>query len=252
MDPRFSVVIIAKNEAHDIGRTLEPLRALTDDIVLVDSGSTDGTPDIARAAGARVIQTEWLGYAATKNLGNDAARYDWILSLDADERVSPELARSLAAWQPRPHTVWALDVLTNFCGRWVRHSGWYPAWKVRLFDRRQVRWTGAFVHEHLALPPHFRVERLEGKLYHYSYRTEADYLAKMEQYARLSAQARFQRGQRPAWWHKRLAPAFRAFRTLVLQHGWLDGAVGYKLARLNARMVRRRYEILEELWRQNG
>lgn len=245
----FSVVIIARNEAHDIGRTLEPLRALTDDIVVVDSGSTDGTQDIARSMGARVIETEWLGYARTKNLGNDAARHDWVLSLDADEVVSPELARSLQAWQPRPDTAWAVDVLTNFCGQWVWHSGWYPDWKVRLFNRHEVRWVGEYVHEHLDLPAHYRVERLHGKLWHYSYRSEADYLAKMEQYARLSAEARYRRGQRPVWWRKHLGPAFRIFRTLVLKQGWRDGRLGWKLARLNARMVRRRYELLEEMWR---
>ncbi len=248
----FSVVIIAKNEAHNIGRTLEAVRNLSDDIVVVDSGSTDGTQDIARAMGARLIETPWLGYARTKNLGNDTARYAWVLSLDADEVVSPQLARSLQLWQPEPQTVYALDVITNYCGRWVRHSGWYPDWKVRLFNRHEVHWTGPLVHEYLAVPKHYRVKRLKGKLWHYSYRSEEDFLQRLEHYAYLSAQLRFQKGQHPAWWQKHLAPAFRFFRTLVLKHGWLDGKLGWKLARHNARLVRRRYEILKELWEKEA
>lgn len=243
----FSAVVIARDEADNIRPCLEALLQVTTQIWVVDSGSLDGTPEIARSLGARVHATEWLGYSATKNLGNSLPSTDWILSIDADEVLSPGLILSLQAWTPEAGKVYALDRLTNYCGHWVRHSGWYPDWKVRLFDRRTTRWEGDFLHEKLAFPPGTEVVRLSGKLLHYSYKSSDDHWRRMERYARLAAEEMLARGKKPGWWKRALSPAFRFFRTLILKSAWRDGRTGWTIAWRNAWLVRRKYQILREM-----
>jgi glycosyltransferase involved in cell wall biosynthesis len=246
----FSVVIITRNEAANIEACLQPLTALSDDIVVVDAFSEDDTPRLAEAMGARVIQAEWKGYSQNKNLGNQAARHDWILSIDADEVVSEELARTLKDLHPLPNTVYELDRLTNYCGKWIRHSGWYPDWKIRLFDRRQVQWQGDYVHETLAIPENFQRVRLKGKLLHYSYKTRADHWARVERYAALSAQALHARGKRPSWVKLYLSPAGRFLRTLLLNLAFLDGKEGWVISWSGAKLVYRKYRILSEMMKK--
>jgi glycosyltransferase involved in cell wall biosynthesis len=246
----FSVVIITKNEAANIQACLEPLLPLSDDVLVIDSGSTDGTRKIARNLGARVLETQWQGYAATKNWGNAQANYPWILSIDADEVLSEDLVQSLQNWQPQPETVFFLDRITNYCGTWVHHSGWYPDWKPRLFNRNEVHWRGEYVHETLTWPDSFQTEKLAGKLLHYSYRTQQDHWDRMERYAQLSAQELFSRGKKPTWVKRHLSPAFRFFRTWVIKQGWRDGRTGWTISRRNAYLVRRRYQLLQQLYRE--
>ncbi|RMF23241.1 MAG: glycosyltransferase family 2 protein, partial [Bacteroidetes bacterium] len=128
----ISAVVITRNEERNIARCLEALRQVCTDIVVVDALSTDRTPDICRDCGVRLFQKEWENYSANKNFGNAQARHDWVLSIDADEVLSPELVATLQNLQPQTGCVYALDRLNNYCGVWVRHSGWYPNWKVRL------------------------------------------------------------------------------------------------------------------------
>ncbi|MCB0643602.1 MAG: glycosyltransferase family 2 protein, partial [Phaeodactylibacter sp.] len=160
------------------------------------------------------------------------------------------LIDSLRQLQLQENTVYALDRFTNYCGTWVRHSGWYPDWKVRLFDRRRVQWQGDFVHETLLIPAEFKEVRLFGKLLHYSYRSSEDHWQRIERYARLSAEKLFHRGKKPSPVKKYVSPAARFLRTFFLKKGFLDGKVGWRLSRRNAYMVRRKYQILEELYRQ--
>lgn len=247
---KFSAVVITYNEEDNIGPCLEALRQVTDDIVVADSHSTDRTPELVRAAGARLLPIDWQGYAHTKNLANQAARHEWILSIDADEVLSPKLIQSLQAWRPEPDTVYALDRLTNYCGQWVHHSGWYPEWKVRLFPKSQVEWQGDFVHETLRIPAHFRSRKLEGRLFHYSYKSEEDHRKRIEKYARLWAEERLATGRHPSWLKRRFGPAARFFITYILRQGWRDGRAGRLIASYESRMVRRRHEILEELRKQ--
>ena len=245
----ISVVLITFNEAENLRRTLPPLAEVTDDIVVVDSGSTDDTVALCASYGARVIERPWEGYANAKNFGNLQARHDWILSVDADEELSPELVRSLHALKPVDHTVYALDRLTNFCGTWIRHSGWYPDWKIRLFNRTHVRWTGDFVHEHLKFPEEFKVQRLEGKLLHWSYKSTDDHLQRMQRYAELSAQKMYARGKAVSSLRRLLGPPFRFLRTYFLKAGILDGRYGWLISVRNARMVRLKYRHHAELVR---
>ncbi|MFZ2899958.1 MAG: glycosyltransferase family 2 protein [Saprospiraceae bacterium] len=242
----ISAVVITLNEASNIETCVKALLQVTGDVVVVDAFSTDGTHDLAKALGARVVQAEWIGYSHNKNLGNQAARHDWILSVDADEVLSDELIQTLKGLQPQPGAVYELDRLTNYCGKWIRHCGWYPDWKPRLFDRREVRWQGDYVHETLALPEGFKAIRLKGKLLHYSYKTRADHWQRIERYAELSAREMHARGKRATWVKLYLSPAIRFLRTLLLNQAFLDGWAGWVISWSGARLVYRKYRKLRE------
>jgi len=243
----FSVVIITLNEASNIEACLKPLLQVSDDIVVVDAHSADGTPALAEALGARVIQSAWMGYSQNKNLGNQAALNDWILSIDADEVLSDELVRTLQNLTPQPNTVYELDRFTNYCGKWIRHSGWYPEWKVRLFDRRRVQWQGDYVHETLAVPAGFKIVRVRGKLLHYSYKTREDHLEREDRYAALSAKELFARGKKTTFFKLWVYPLFRFVRTYFFRLGFLDGKEGWAIALSGARLVRKKYLFLMEM-----
>ncbi len=249
--PCFSSVIITKNAADTIGKCVAALLNVCDEVLVLDSQSTDGTIEICERLGVKVVQQEWFGYAKTKNIGNAMARHDWILSIDSDEVLSEELVASLRKLRPEPGKVYALDRITEYEGKWVRHSGWYPEWKERLFDRRQVEWQGDFVHETLRIPADFQIVRLSGKLYHYSFKDVEDHLRRLEKYARLGAEEQFAAGKKVTFVKRWFAPAARFVRGFILKRGFLDGRTGWAICRREAMMVRLRYRILEDLWRKS-
>jgi glycosyltransferase involved in cell wall biosynthesis len=244
----FTAVIICRNAALTIGDCVAALRQVCDEVLVLDSQSTDGTIAICEKLGATVVQQTWLGYAQTKNLGNSMARHDWILSIDADEVLSDQLIAQLKKLRPEPGKVYALDRITSYCGQWVRHCGWYPDWKVRLFHRKHVEWQGDFVHETLRIPADYQELRLEGKLLHYSYKDSDDHLRRIEKYALLAAQEQFAAGKKVTFVKRWLAPMARFIRTFVVKKGFLDGRVGWHLSVRNFYMVRLRYRILDKLW----
>ncbi|MBK9017523.1 MAG: glycosyltransferase family 2 protein [Saprospiraceae bacterium] len=246
--PSFSAVLITHNVADTIGECVAVLRKVCDEVLVLDSQSTDGTIEICEKLGAKVVQQEWFGYAKTKNIGNTSARHDWILSIDSDEVLSEELIETLRNLKPEVGKVYALDRLTNYCGQWIRHSGWYPEWKIRLFDRNHVEWQGDFVHETLHIPADYQVVKLMGKLLHYSYKDAADHLRRLEKYARLGAAEQFAAGKKVTFVKRWLAPAARFVRGFILKRGFLDGRAGWTICKREADMVRLRYLVLEELW----
>lgn len=245
----ISAVVISFNEARTIGQCVAALRKVCDEVIILDSASTDGTVEICEKLGAKVVQQAWLGYSQTKNLGNKMARHDWILSIDSDEILSEELIETLRKLKTAPGKVYALDRVTEFDGKWVWHSGWYPEWKPRLFDRNHVEWQGDFVHETLRIPIDYQVVRLKGKLFHYSYKDADDHWRRLEKYARLGAEGQFAAGKKVTFVKRYLAPGFRFFKGFILKMGFLDGRTGWKICTREAAMVRRRYQILEEMWR---
>lgn len=245
--PDISAVVITLNEAENIGPCLEALSRVAGEVLVLDSHSTDRTPEIARSYGARVHSLDWQGYAATKNEGNRLCSNEWILSIDADEVLSPELIESIRSLQLENNTVYLLDRLTRFAGRWIRHSGWYPDWKPRLFQRSKVWWEGDFVHETLHIPEETQQLRLKGKLFHYSYKSLDDHLARTEKYARLSARKMYTAGRKVGLLKHFFAPPARFFRTFFLKGGILDGYLGYVISRRDAWLVRKKYEFLREM-----
>jgi (heptosyl)LPS beta-1,4-glucosyltransferase len=247
----ISAVIITYNEAENIEACINALRPVVEEVLIVDSGSTDQTIAIAHDLGARVIKTQWQGYAATKNYGNSLAASDWILSIDADEVVSEELRKSLHALTLSEDKVYALDRLTNFCGQWIKHSGWYPEWKPRLFNRKISQWKGDYVHEKLVHQVAITEERIQGKLYHYSYKSLDDHWARTERYAKLSAQEMYTNGKRASFIKLWVSPIARFFRTFFLKAGFLDGKNGWIISIRNAKLVHLKYKILRSLGPQS-
>jgi glycosyltransferase involved in cell wall biosynthesis len=220
----FSVVIITLNAAGQLAACLESA-AFADEIVVVDSDSSDGTAEIAVARGARVIQKEWLGFGPQKQFAVEAARHDWVLCLDADERVSEHLRASILAVLAAPAAqAYAMPRCNRFLGRWLRHGEGYPDWSLRLFDRRHACWSDDRVHEKVLA--HGPASRLEGDLLHDSAESLAGYLDKQNRYTSMQAEALFKAGDRASMAQLLLSPALRFLKFYFLRLGFLDGVAG--------------------------
>jgi glycosyltransferase involved in cell wall biosynthesis len=245
--PKLSVTIITKNEAADIGDALDSV-AWASERIVVDSCSTDDTAAIAARHGARVVSREWPGYIAQKNFAASLAANDWILSLDADERVTPALAREMQetlANEPS-HRAYRMPRVTFHLGRWVRTTDWYPDYQLRLYDRRAAEWTGQYVHEGVTVTGGV-VGRLRHELQHYAYRDVAEHVETIDQYTTLAARQMFEQGRRASVLDLAVQPAFAFFRNFILKRGFLDGSVGLTISRMNAQYVRLKFEKLREI-----
>jgi glycosyltransferase involved in cell wall biosynthesis len=233
MKTRLSVAIITLNEERNLADCLASV-AFADEIVVVDGGSQDRTCEIARAAGARVVtQNDWLGFGAQKNRAIDACSGDWVLSVDADERVPAALRDEMQAALSDPKfDVYEMPRSSYYCGRFMRHSGWWPDHVRRLFRRGSARFSSAPVHE--SLQTDARIGRLNHPLEHWSFRTMEQVLHKVNHYSSLSAPVVLQRGHRPTVATAVLHGIAAFLRTYVLRRGFLDGAHGFMLAVSNA------------------
>jgi glycosyltransferase involved in cell wall biosynthesis len=220
----LSVVIIVKNAATQLAACLESA-SFADEIVVVDSGSIDGTAELAAGRGARVLRQEWLGFGRQKQFAVEAARHDWVLCLDADERVSEPLRASILAVLAGPAMQsYAMPRCNRFMGRWLRHGEGYPDWSLRLFDRRHARWSDDPVHEKVLTDA--PVARIEGDLLHDSAETLAGYLDKQNRYTSMQAEGMFKAGKRAGVAQLLLSPALRFVKFYFLRLGFLDGTPG--------------------------
>jgi len=244
--PKLSVTIITRNEAADIGVALDSV-SWADERIVVDSCSTDDTVTIAARHGARVVSREWPGYVAQKNYAASLAAHDWILSLDADERVTPALAgeiRSTLANEPSARGFW-IPRVTFHLGRWIRTTDWYPDHQLRLYDRRTAEWTGTYVHEGVTAKG--RVGRLRHELQHYAYRDVAEHMETIDHYTTLAAKQMYEQGRRATALDLALQPAFAFFRNFILKRGFMDGSVGLTISRMNAQYVAQKFRKLRDL-----
>ena len=244
--PSLSVIIITKNEAANIRACLESV-AWADEIVVVDSGSADNTVNICKAMGARVyVHPDWLGFGPQKNRALSYATKEWVFSIDADERVTPELHAELIQAMNEEHAQgFYLPRLSQFCGRFIRHSGWYPDYVLRLFKRDAGRFSDNLVHESVLLTG--RTAKLKSPLSHYSYLTIDDVERKVEHYSTAAAQQMFQSGKQSNWLDAILRAGWAFVRTYILRLGVLDGSAGWNIARMNARTTYLKYRKLEAL-----
>ena len=246
----LSAVLITRNAAHLLESCLESV-AFADEIVVVDSASSDGTAEIAARRGARVVQKEWLGYGRQKQFAVEQAANDWVLCLDADERVSPELAASLVRVLEAPAApVYRMARRNRFLGRWLEHGEGYPDWSLRLFDRRQARWSDDMVHEKVlyAVTP----GTLEGDLLHESAEDLARYLDKQNRYTTLAAEDLHRRGRRAGMTELLLSPLTRFLKFYVLRLGFLDGLPGLAHVAIGCMNSFMKYAKLIELNRAQG
>jgi len=212
----------------------------------VDSGSTDDTVAIAREFTERVYSHDWPGFGAQKNRALDYASKDWVLSLDADERITPELRLQLnKAMADAQHDGYFLPRRSQFCGQFINHSGWYPDYVLRLFKRGVGRFSNDLVHESIIL--HGSTERLSSPILHYSYLTEADVERKVVQYSTAAALQMFNKGKAVTRADAPLRGAWAFVRTYCLRLGLLDGMAGFNIARMNARTTYLKYKKLQEM-----
>lgn len=238
---KISAIIITKNEARNIGRCLASLEGIADEVIVLDGHSTDETVEICKAHGARVLAQDWLGYAATKNLGNEMAAHPYILSLDADEAISPALRDSILAVKGNLTGAYRFNRLAFYCGKPIRHCGWYPDAKVRLFPRGCARWEGAHVHETLATDADVRVTHLQGDLLHHTYHSVAEHRERARRYAALAAERLRGRGKVGLLLKAAFSPGWRFFQMYCLRLGFLDGWRGWRICTITAREVGRKY-----------
>ncbi len=242
--PHLSVVIITLNESRNIGRCLESVRRVADEIVVVDSHSTDDTAEIARSFGARVVLQAFLGYGAQKNFANAQASHDWILSLDADEALSPELEKSILAFKETvpQHPAYSFNRFTNYCGSWIRHCGWYPDAKLRLLDRRAGTWKSENLHEYWALSDNTQKPvKLHGDLLHYTLYTPGEHLRQIDRYTELAAKERAARGKSYSLFQIWFGPKWTFLSCFFFKLGFLDGYAGYVVCKLNAHYTFAKY-----------
>lgn len=246
---KITAVIITLNEERNIRRCLESLVTVADEVVVVDSFSEDATPAICSEYDVRFFSLPWEGYVATKNKANNLASNDLILSIDADEALSPELAEAIQQLKETEveGKAFSMNRRMNYCGQWIRHGGWYPDTKIRIFDRRSVCWTGQKVHETLSIPEGTRVEHLQGDLLHYSFYTREEHRRQMEKFATLSAQEMAEAGKRPGWLTACVHTGWRFLRDYVCKAGFLDGAKGFDISRDNAHGVWYKYTTARSL-----
>jgi glycosyltransferase involved in cell wall biosynthesis len=234
--PAITATIITLNEEERIVECLSSL-SCCDEIIVVDSGSTDNTRHLATAKGARVFERTWEGYSVQKNFAADQARNDWILSIDADERLSMELADEIASWKNAAPSARALSMPRRvfYLGRWIKHSGWYPDRKIRLYDRRFSRWQGDFVHESLKVDGN--VGSFKGDLFHFPYRSWNDHIARLKRYTELAAKAARAAGRPGSMGRLVLGPPLTFIKSFFLHAGFLDGWRGFVIAFMGARYV---------------
>lgn len=246
--PKLSVTIITLNEADHIEAAIDSA-AWADEVIVVDSGSSDGTADLARARGVTVATRAWTGYVDQKNHAAALASHDWIFSLDADERLTPLLAgeiRALLTSEP-PFRGYRVPRVTFHLGRWMRTTDFYPDFQTRLYDRRAARWRGKYVHESVAVDG--PSGQLTHELQHYSYRNLGDHLDRINQYSTLAARQMHEAGRRSGPLALLVHPPAAFLRNYVLRRGFMDGTAGLTLSAVNAYSVFLKFAKLWELQR---
>lgn len=246
---KLSAVIITLNEERNIGRCIDSLQGIADEIIVVDSGSTDKTKAISKEKGAKFVFNEWAGYIAQKNHANKLAEHDYILSIDADEALSDELRKSILK-EKENFTADAYEMkrLTNYCGKWIRHGGWYPDRKLRLFHRDTYEWGGERIHEQMVgKQPHTSIKRLDGDLHHYSYYSIAQHIAQANHFTDMTAALAVEKGKDAGMIKIIFSPCVKFIRDYVIRLGFLDGYYGYVVCRISAQATFMKYAKIRQL-----
>ena len=240
---KLSVVIIAFNEEHNIGRCIDSVAGIAGEVLVVDSGSTDATKAICESKGARVIYHAFEGHIEQKNYAASQAANEWVLSLDADEALSKELRNSILGLLNDEAGLdqwggvygYSMNRLTNYCGHWVRHCGWYPDTKLRLFSRSRGAWGGTNPHDKYELADKSApIGFLKGDILHYSYYTVAEHYKQMEYFATIAAKANIAKGKKANSSNLVINPVAKFIRHYIIKLGFLDGATGFTISRISA------------------
>jgi glycosyltransferase involved in cell wall biosynthesis len=242
MSISLSAVIITKNEERNIERCLSSLSGVADEIIVIDSFSTDRTEEICKKHGAKFIQHPFEGHIQQKNFAIDSASNTWILSLDADEALTDELKQNILKVKENPEYLgYRMNRLTNYCGHWVRYCGWYPDTKVRLVNRNHARWEGVNPHDRLDMLNDESTCFLVGDLLHYSYYTREDHLKQIEYFGNIAAKELYDRGGKTNFVMITIKVVAQFIKSYFLKLGFLDGSTGFTISRLSAYATYRKY-----------
>ncbi len=245
---KLSVVIIAKNEAHIIGNTLQSLQGLTDDVIVVDSGSTDDTQEICLKHNARVLPISWSGYGNARNYGNQNAVYNWILNIDADEAIDETLKQSLLQLNDADENkAYELRFKTFLCKKHIRFGEWGGDKHIRLFNKNKCSWNNEGVHEGLIIPSNAIVKALPGYILHYTADNLEEYKAKTIGYAKLNAAKYFEQGKKFSPLKKYISSTFSFIQNYIFKLGFLDGRDGFWIAKNTAMYTYLKYAYLEKI-----
>lgn len=247
---KISACVITFNEEDRIEESLKSLAEVADEIIVVDAFSTDKTPEIVRNYTLRFFQREWNGYSSQKNFAISQVKYPWILSIDADEVLSPELKKEILELKKGEPDCdgFSFRRKTFYLGKWIRHSGWYPDKKTRLFRKGTAYWEGDYVHERLVFKG--RVKELKGELLHYSYRNLSDHVLRIERYSTLASQKLFKEGEKSSYLKIFLLPLVTFLRTFIFKSGFLDGIHGLIISFFSSYYVFLKFAKLLELQRK--
>ena len=247
---KLSVVVITYNEEKNLNRCLKSVKNIADEIVVVDSFSTDSTKQTALKHNAIFIQHPFEDFVKQHQFADKQAQNDLIFSIDADEVVSPQLEKSiLKVKKNRKHDGYLVSRLTNYCGTWIHHCGWYPDRKLRLYNRQKGLWRGKLVHESFQLFDNATTGRLQGDLWHYSYYTVEQHKSRTEKYSALSAKAYFEQRKKAPLVKVWFSPAVKFVRDYFVNLGFLDGKAGFTVCKISAKATHKKYKMLRDLYK---
>lgn len=250
--PKLSAVIITLNEERNIGRCIDSLVDVADDIVVVDSGSTDKTEAICVEKGVRFFFNKWEGYIEQKNHANQLAEYPMVLSIDADEALSEELKITILKLKDNfAADAYIMSRMTNYCGKWIRHGSWYPDKKLRLFHRDKFAWGGARIHENvIPIVENPSTENISGDLLHYSYYNISDHIAQANHFTNMTAELAVERGKKAGCLKLLCSPWVKFFKDYIIKGGFRDGYYGYIVCRISAQATFMKYAKIRQIRNQ--
>jgi len=247
---KISVVIITYNEEKRLEAALNSVKDIASEIIVVDSYSTDGTLQVAKQFSDHVYKRKWTNYADQKNFANSKASFPWILSLDADERLSPELAeeiQGLLDLEP-DCSAFSMPRQAFYLGKWIRHSGWYPDRKTRLFLKDRTYWEGEYIHESLVVDG--EISKLNGSIRHFTYNNIRDHLERINLFSDLGAQKLYAADRKCRWYHLAVLPFSGFIKSYLLKAGFLDGFAGFIISALHGYSIFTKYAKLGEIWKK--
>jgi glycosyltransferase involved in cell wall biosynthesis len=247
----ISVVIITFNEAENITRCIQSVKSIADEILVVDSLSTDNTVEIAQNLGATVVIQPFLGYIEQKNFAKNLAQHNWVLSLDADECLSKNLQLELQNLKATLHLAkaYSFNRLTNYCGKWIKHCGWYPDKKLRLFNKNTHHWGGFNPHDQIITHPKENIVHLPYDILHYSFKSYEHFKLQMNKFSLISAQSYFAKGKKATWVKVYGSAIIKFIKSYILKLGFLDGKEGWIICSRSTYYTYLKYKTLRNLWK---
>lgn len=251
MNSKLTATIITFNEERNIERCIDSLNPIVDEIIVLDSYSTDKTAEICQKKGVRFEKREWKGYSNAKNYLNNLSSNNYIFSVDADEAPDELLQSQILEAKEKGFTgVYSVNRLTNYCGFWIRNSGWYPDIKTRIFPRDKSRWDGEYVHEELIIQDNLPIKQLKGHLLHYSYYNYREHRERADKYSTLTAQKLFSKGKKASFIKPFISGLGRFISMYLIKKGFLDGRMGWKIAVISAKSNIFKYKELRRLYNE--